>query len=136
MQPQRPQEISSSRVLTIRADQVTALAQARLRDDPQPFVLYAQEHHPHRCEELGDNALLELVTAALSCAHRWGIRRPRDYRAFVDVALIIGLDWRETGLNWVEDILADRSIPTLGQRIASVRRNLIYRLGESAQPRR
>lgn len=135
MPPQHPNATSPLRAFTIRADQVTALAQARLRDDPRPFLLYAREHHPDRCEELGDRALLELVTAALLSAHRWGVRRPRDYRSFVDLALIVGLDWREAGLPWIEEILADRTLPTLGQRIATVRRNLIYRLSERSGSR-
>lgn len=98
-------------MVIIRQKQIEALAQPGLEDFKDRTTVYLFELFPDECEELGFDAVRDIVRYAIEVSRTYGIVRKFHVCLYAELMFVYGLDFdQDEGLPWAQEILADESL--------------------------
>ena len=77
---------------------------------------------------MDEEALTEYVRSILVTALDRGIVATRDLLTFLDLAMVFGVNWSGSELNWLNEGLHKREGGSISDRLRRLRLEAIYRL--------
>ncbi len=124
-------------MLLIRREQMEALRapfRNQMRDD---LMERARGCFPDEVSEMGDEATIELIDAAMTKADLYRIVTERDMYKLFNIIMLHGIDFdKSPETEWTKAYLTDPDIPAVGDRVRRLYEEVVYRLEVEESNRR
>jgi hypothetical protein len=99
-------------MLTIRDEQIQALARADVARFEQRVFAHLKEFFPAQCRPLTEQELRRTIRVGLERAASYEIVSQRDVCMFIDLMMVLGRDFdTDKRFPWAQEILAKPSEP-------------------------
>jgi hypothetical protein len=90
----------------------------------ESMLRYVKAAFPIRTQNMGDNAVREMISYGYRRAELYRFTRESDREQFVELSFLLGRDFDSSPeLPWVQDILQRTDIPDTGSRMALLRQH-------------
>ncbi len=101
----------SNQLLTVRAQQLSALEQEEVRKFERWMVGHLQKFFPQQCSAMGDSQLRDFIQYGIRRASGYGIKAKRDVCKYVDVMLALGRDFdKDPRFPWAARLLVQSRV--------------------------
>lgn len=99
-------------MLTIRPEQIEALARGAARGFESMMLKHLHDYFPNRCALLEQEELRTAIRYGIERAEFYGMTAVRCVRIYIDTMMMLGGDFdRDVQLPWAGAVLVDQSIP-------------------------